>query len=140
MARPDAAGPARRSTLEQRRSDYLRLLRQAPAITEVSYLDAAGREQLRISRLAMNVVGSGVDFSQRPEVPASPKPGKTYFSPVYFRNESEPYMTHRHRRAAAATAGVDRRRGEPEVHLGRGLADQDRPGRLRVRRRRATAG
>src|SRR5215207_1782085 len=42
------------ATLEQRRDDYLRLLRQAPEVTEVTYLDAAGIDQLRISRLTMN--------------------------------------------------------------------------------------
>src|SRR5918999_2131041 len=33
--------------LDQRRFDLLRLLRQAPAVTEVSYLDADGREQIK---------------------------------------------------------------------------------------------
>src|SRR5215212_10091270 len=47
------------STLEQRRFDALRLLRQVPAITELSQLDSTGKEQLRVSRLAMDVVGSG---------------------------------------------------------------------------------
>jgi signal transduction histidine kinase/CheY-like chemotaxis protein len=79
-------------SIEQRRSDYLRLLRQAPAITEVSYLNARGQEELRISRLAMNVIGSGIDYAQDAKF-VEPKPGKTYFSRVYFRNESEPYMT-----------------------------------------------
>src|SRR6266567_1077313 len=70
---------------DQRRSDYLRLLREAPAITEISYLDAAGLEQLRISRLAMNVVGGGTDYSRDPKF-LQPKLNKTYFSEVYFRN------------------------------------------------------
>ena len=35
--------------MDQRRVDYLRLLRQAPPITEISYLDPEGREQLRVS-------------------------------------------------------------------------------------------
>ena len=49
---PDAAG------LEQRRIDYYRLLRQAPAITEIAFVDGAGKEQLHVSRLAMDVAGS----------------------------------------------------------------------------------
>ncbi|HWT80560.1 MAG TPA: cache domain-containing protein, partial [Candidatus Methylomirabilis sp.] len=80
------------AALEQRRFDYLRLLRQAPSITEVSYLDGTGREQLRVSRLAMDVVGSQVDYSKEPKY-LEAKTGKTYFGPVYFRKESEPYMT-----------------------------------------------
>jgi signal transduction histidine kinase len=83
---------ARGAPLEQRRFDYLRLLRQAPPITEISYLDASGREQLRVSRLAMDVVGSQTDFSRDPKF-LEPKARKVYFSPVYFRKESEPYMT-----------------------------------------------
>src|ERR1700693_2276724 len=55
-------------TLEQRRFDGLCLLRQVPAITELAQLDATGREQLRVSRLAMDVVGGGTDFSKDTEV------------------------------------------------------------------------
>src|SRR5215813_11599530 len=44
------------ATTEQRRFDALRLLRQVPAITELSQVDASGKEQLRVSRLAMDVV------------------------------------------------------------------------------------
>ena len=43
--------PWARRTLEQRRFDALRLLRQVPAITELSVLDDRGREQLRVSRM-----------------------------------------------------------------------------------------
>src|SRR5215471_3662215 len=46
-------------TIEQRRFDALRLLRQVPAVTELALLDASGDEQLRVSRLAMDVVGGG---------------------------------------------------------------------------------
>src|SRR3989441_9124841 len=78
--------------MDQRRVDYLRLLRQAPAITEISYLDPAGREQLRVSRLAMDVMGSGTDSSRDPKF-LEPKAGRIFHGPVYFRKESEPYMT-----------------------------------------------
>jgi signal transduction histidine kinase len=78
--------------VEQRRLDYLRLLRQVPAITEVAQLDRAGREQLRVSRLAMDAIGSGVDFSRDPRF-TEPGPGRPYFGAVYFRKESEPYLS-----------------------------------------------
>jgi signal transduction histidine kinase len=87
---PQLVPPA--AALEQRRVDYLRLLRQVPAITELSHLDAAGREQLRISRLAMDVVGSQTDYSQDPRFTEA-RSGKIHYGPVYFRKESEPYMT-----------------------------------------------
>jgi signal transduction histidine kinase len=77
---------------EQRELDYLRLLRNVPAIGELAHLDASGKEQLRVSRLALDAVGSQADHSQTRTFLAA-KAGTTYFSPVYFRNESEPYMT-----------------------------------------------
>src|SRR6516162_6093048 len=79
-------------TLDQRRFDAMRLLRQVPAITELAQIDAAGHEQLRVSRLTMDVVGSGIDYSQKPEF-AQAVAHKVYYGPVYFRRESEPYMT-----------------------------------------------
>jgi signal transduction histidine kinase len=80
------------STLEQRRFDALRLLRQVPAITELAQIDALGHEQLRVSRLTMDVVGSGIDDSNKPGFTEAVA-HKVYFGPVYFRRESEPYMT-----------------------------------------------
>ncbi|HWO06888.1 MAG TPA: cache domain-containing protein, partial [Methylomirabilota bacterium] len=79
------------TTLEQRRFDFFRLQRQVPAITEVSYIDAAGREQLRVSRLAMDAIGSQADLSADPRF-VEAKARKVYRGPVYFRKESEPYM------------------------------------------------
>jgi signal transduction histidine kinase len=79
-------------TIDQRRFDGLRLLRQVPAITELSQLDSTGREQLRVSRLAMDVVASKADFSKDPKF-AEAVAHKVYYGPVYFRRESEPYMT-----------------------------------------------
>jgi signal transduction histidine kinase len=79
-------------TLDQRRFDAVRLLRQLPAITEVAQIDAAGHEQLRVSRLTMDVVGSGIDYSHKPEFTQA-MAHKVYYGPVYFRQESEPYMT-----------------------------------------------
>src|SRR6476661_8877909 len=80
------------SSIEQRRFDALRLLRQVPAITELAQLDASGKERLRVSRLAMDVVGSGTDYSNDPKFTEA-MARKVYYGPVYFRRESEPYMT-----------------------------------------------
>jgi signal transduction histidine kinase len=82
-----AAGP-----IEQRRFDYFRLLRQVPAITELIQLDDAGKEQLKVSRLTMDAVGSGKDYSQNPDFTEA-RQRRVWFSPVYFRKESEPYLT-----------------------------------------------
>ncbi|MEP6983894.1 MAG: GAF domain-containing protein, partial [Sphingomicrobium sp.] len=77
---------------EQRRFDYVRLQRQVPAITELVQLDRQGREQLRVSRLSMDMVGSGADRSAEPAF-VEAMAHRVYFGPVYFRKESEPYLT-----------------------------------------------
>ncbi|HEV8679007.1 MAG TPA: GAF domain-containing protein, partial [Stellaceae bacterium] len=82
-----ASGP-----LEQRLQDFSRLLRQVYAITELSELDGQGREQLKVSRLSMNVVGGGQDLSQTASFTQA-KAQRLWFSPVYFRKQSEPYLS-----------------------------------------------
>ncbi|MFB0492963.1 two-component system NtrC family sensor kinase [Methylobacterium sp. OAE515] len=101
----------RRVPLEQQRYDFIRLLRQAPAITEVAYLDPSGKEQLRVSRLEPDVVASGKDFSTAPRFTQALK-DKTWFGPVYFRRGSEPYMT-----VSVAHAGRDPGVTVAEVNL-----------------------
>ncbi len=99
------------AVLDQRRLDYLQLLRQAPAITEIAHLDAAGREQLRVSRLSMDQINSGADLSADPGF-LEAKARKLSFGPVYFRKESEPYMT-----VAMAGSGRDNGVTLAEVNL-----------------------
>src|SRR5689334_6113556 len=79
-------------SIEQRRFDALRLLRQVPAITELAQVDSTGKERLRVSRLAMDVVGSGLNLSHDAKFTEAVA-NKVYYGPVYFRRESEPYMT-----------------------------------------------
>jgi signal transduction histidine kinase/putative methionine-R-sulfoxide reductase with GAF domain len=79
-------------SIEQRRFDALRLLRQVPAITELAQVDSTGKERLRVSRLAMDVIDSGLDLSKDPKFTEAVA-HKVYYGPVYFRRESEPYMT-----------------------------------------------
>jgi two-component system, NtrC family, sensor kinase len=79
-------------SIEQRRFDALRLLRQVPAITELAQVDATGKERLRVSRLAMDTIDSGIDLSSDPKFTEAVA-HKVYYGPVYFRRESEPYMT-----------------------------------------------
>ena len=84
--------PATAGSVDQRRFDALRLLRLSPAVTELSHLDAEGREYLKVSRLAMDVVGSGTDYSKEAKFTQTVAK-KIYYGPVYMRRESEPYMT-----------------------------------------------
>jgi signal transduction histidine kinase/DNA-binding response OmpR family regulator len=77
---------------EQRELDFLRLLRNVPAVTEISHLDVSGKEQLRVSRLKFDATGSQDDFSRAPMF-LEARAGKTYVSSVYLRNGSEPHVT-----------------------------------------------
>jgi signal transduction histidine kinase len=79
-------------SIEQRRVDALRLLRQVPAITDLSQLDDSGKERLRVSRLARDAVDSRTDFSKDAKFTEAVA-HKVYYGPVYFRRGSEPYMT-----------------------------------------------
>jgi signal transduction histidine kinase len=78
--------------MEQRELDGIRLLRQVPAITELSLLDDHGREQLRMSRQAMDRVGGNIDFSADDKFKEAVA-NKVYYGPVNFRRGSEPFMT-----------------------------------------------
>ncbi len=51
-------------TFEQRRFDGLRLIQQAPAISELVEIDPSGHERLRLSRTAVSIVDGGADLSQ----------------------------------------------------------------------------
>ena len=88
-------------TFEEWRFDVVRMLRQVPAVTEVAQLDAAGREQFRISRHARDVIESHVDYSRDP-VFVQTMANKVYYGPVYLVDGSEPYMT-----IAVAGSGPD---------------------------------
>src|SRR5262249_5101500 len=69
-----------------------RLLRQVSAISEFEQIDPSGHEQLRLSRTEPDEIGSGSDVSgERKFREALSR--KNYYGPVYFRQNSEPYMT-----------------------------------------------
>ncbi|MFN0162369.1 MAG: ATP-binding protein [Burkholderiales bacterium] len=77
---------------EQRRIEFLKLLRQAPAVTDITQLDAQGQEVLAVSRLSMDTAGASKDRSADPAF-LNAKPGKPWIGPVYFRKETEPYFS-----------------------------------------------
>jgi len=97
------------STPDRQSLDLWRMvLRQVPAITDLALLDGTGREQLRVSRLSLDAIGSQIDFSKDPKF-LEAEIGKPYRSPVYFRGGSEPYMTIalRARNASVSAAEVN---------------------------------
>jgi signal transduction histidine kinase len=80
------------SDVESRRTEFWRLLRQAPEVTDIAQLDRTGREQIAVSRLGMDVMGSGKDRSAE-EAFRNAMPDAAWFGPVYFNRDTEPYMT-----------------------------------------------
>jgi hypothetical protein len=80
------------TSIDAWRFDAVRLLRQVPAITEITQLDSTGREQALVSRISTDVIGSQTGYSQHPKFVVA-MASKHYYGPVYFRRQSEPYMT-----------------------------------------------
>jgi two-component system, NtrC family, sensor kinase len=80
------------TSIDAWRFDAIRLLRQVPAITDIAQLDSTGHEQALVSRIAADVIGRHTDFSQHPKF-VEAMASKHYYGPVYFRRQSEPYMT-----------------------------------------------
>src|SRR5499426_4411738 len=72
--------------------ELLKLLKVAPAITELVALDAGGREQLKVSRVRM-LLSDDLRDRASAEAFQGARGGKAFFGQVYFIRESEPYMT-----------------------------------------------
>jgi signal transduction histidine kinase/ActR/RegA family two-component response regulator len=74
------------------RLEAQRLLRQAPPISDMTLIDAAGREELFVSRFELDRLDSGRDLSGDAGFKTAAR-GQSHFSAIYFRLETEPYMT-----------------------------------------------
>jgi signal transduction histidine kinase/CheY-like chemotaxis protein len=77
---------------EARQIELLRLLRIAPSISDAASLDAAGKEQVRVSRLERDRVGSGIDRSSEPAVSAARAGRSVGYGGIGFRHQSEPHL------------------------------------------------
>jgi two-component system, NtrC family, sensor kinase len=78
--------------LTERYEDFQRLLDREELVSELSYLDATGREQVRTNLLEPDRIGRGADFSRVPKFTRA-RADERYLSPVYFQNDSQPHMT-----------------------------------------------
>ncbi|WP_108522262.1 adenylate/guanylate cyclase domain-containing protein [Bradyrhizobium algeriense] len=83
VTRASATKITEAATLEQHREDYAQLLRQVPQVSQLSFLNSQGREQLRHTRQTVTL-GSDADFSRRFTETIS---RGTSFAPAYFRGE-----------------------------------------------------
>jgi class 3 adenylate cyclase/HAMP domain-containing protein len=77
-------------TLEQHHADYVQLLNQVPAVSQLTLLDQNGREQLRLSRTAI-AVGSKADLSRDVSFTETMARGVSY-APAFFQG-SRPLMS-----------------------------------------------
>src|SRR5450755_2707432 len=78
-------------TLALHRADYTQLLNQVPAVSQLSFIDGNGREQLRLSRTLVTIGGGKTDFSRDPKFTETVARGVNY-APAYFR-DSYPFMS-----------------------------------------------
>jgi signal transduction histidine kinase len=76
---------------EAYRFQLIKLLRVAPAVTTATALDTTGREQLKVSRVQM-VRSEDMGERAPDEAFEIARKGKSFFGPVYFVRQSEPYM------------------------------------------------
>jgi hypothetical protein len=100
--------PLSPGTIDQRRFDGLRLLRQVPAITELAQLDSSGKERLRVSRLGMDVIpppGNEPDYSYDPKFTEA-MAKKVYYGPIYFRRQPNPWQGRVWEREALSGVGI----------------------------------
>ena len=75
-----------------RRVEMAALLRRLPQVTELRWIDPAGRERLFVSRVAPETAASGADFTADPRFIGARGDG-IHASPVHFRREGEPFMS-----------------------------------------------
>jgi signal transduction histidine kinase len=80
------------SSLDEQHQELIKLLRINPAVVEASWVNATGSEQLRLSRIAPDVLRSTRDRSADPTVVVA-KARKVAFGSVYFRQQTEPYVS-----------------------------------------------
>ncbi len=95
-------------TLEPRRADYAQLLNQVPAVSQLSWLNGDGREQLRLTRQTV-AYSSGTDFSRDIRFTETVARGVS-FAPAFFRDK-HPLMSiavaHSGFNAGATVADID---------------------------------
>lgn len=77
---------------ERRRTDALRLFRQAPAVVSLALVDEKGRERLYVSRVGLNRIESRTNRSADPAVVGA-RAVRIWFGDVNYNRGSEPYLT-----------------------------------------------
>jgi signal transduction histidine kinase/ActR/RegA family two-component response regulator len=76
---------------EALRIELAKLLRRVPALSELVWLDAQGRERAAVARMGLDRVDSGTDRSAEAGFRGASERG-SYVGTVSFRRASEPYL------------------------------------------------
>jgi signal transduction histidine kinase/CheY-like chemotaxis protein len=77
---------------EDLQAELVALLRHQPSITELQWIAADGREKFALSRIARDTTDSGRNWSNDRRFVAT-RDSPRYIGPVYFRRETEPYLS-----------------------------------------------
>ena len=87
---PPVAPPG--GALDEQHQELIKLLRINSAVGEAAWINAEGLERVRLSRIAPEVLDGSRDRSADPVIVAA-KESKTAFGTVYFRQQTEPYLS-----------------------------------------------
>jgi signal transduction histidine kinase/HAMP domain-containing protein len=83
---------AERGFAPTQKFELMKLLYVAPAISEVAAVDHDGTPRLHVSRFRAILPNEETDYSKSTAF-LQARQGATFFGPVYFVRDSEPYMT-----------------------------------------------
>lgn len=78
--------------LDEQHHELIKLLRINSAVGEAAWINADGLERVRLSRIAPDVLDGSRDRSADPLIVAA-RTRKTVFGSVYFRQQTEPYLS-----------------------------------------------
>jgi signal transduction histidine kinase len=78
--------------LTERNQDFHRLFTREKLVSELSYLDASGKERVRTHPLEIDRLDSGIDFSRTAKFVRA-RTQQQYVGDVYFQHGSQPHVT-----------------------------------------------
>ncbi|MGZ5032894.1 MAG: sensor histidine kinase [Usitatibacter sp.] len=78
--------------LQDRRDEFHRLMKLVPAVSELRSFDAGGRQRVKASRIELDEIDGGA-HDPPPEAVLLARARGVYYSPTYFKDATEPYMT-----------------------------------------------
>lgn len=76
---------------QQQKLALLKVLRVAPAVTDIQVIDRHGIEKVSVSRLALDHLDKNTDRSGE-RFFTETRTGKVWYSPVFYLKETEPYI------------------------------------------------